>query len=214
METIAGIRIPDSALTREATELARATSPGFLLRHAQRTYVFGMLLTAQAGMTVREELGYVAALLHDLGLTERYAGPRRFEVEGAETARDWAHAQGLSEDEAQVVWDAIALHTSVGIAALRGPEAALVQWGAGADVMGMAANQFDSDTVRAVLAELPRDGFGPAFYDLVDTTAARNPGNYAQTWLAATAQRHSDAPLPTSENTLGAEPFQAVDTAW
>lgn len=119
MDTIAGIRLPDSALATDAEALVREHSPGSLVDHCRRTYVFGTLATRAANLVVREELAYVAALLHDLRLTERYAGERRFEVDGAEAAHGWATANGLSPDEAQVIWDAIALHTSIGITADR-----------------------------------------------------------------------------------------------
>src|SRR5579872_5864505 len=84
MNTIVGIRIPDSELARDARELALELSPDFLLAHVDRTYVFGALATARAGLAVDEEIAYVAAILHDLGLTDRHGGERRFEVDGAE----------------------------------------------------------------------------------------------------------------------------------
>ena len=66
----------------------------------------------------------MAAILHDLGLTSRYGGQRRFEVDGAEAARSWALANGMSPPEADDVWHAIALHTSAGIADTRARQSA------------------------------------------------------------------------------------------
>lgn len=126
MGTVAGIRIPDSALATDARELAREHSPDFLLAHLGRTFVFGSLATRAAALETDEELAYVAAILHDLGLTSRYGGERRFEIDGAEVARSWALANGMSADEADHVWHAVALHTTVGIADTRSPECALV----------------------------------------------------------------------------------------
>lgn len=210
MDTIAGIRIPDSALAADAEGLVREHSPDFLVDHCRRTYVFGALATRAAGLDVREELAYIAALLHDLGLTARYAGQRRFEVDGAEAARDWATANGLSSDETQVIWDAIALHTSIGIADLRSPESALVHWGAGLDVSGFGAEQFDSDVIHSVNNAIPRDGFAANFGELIEATARRIPAAYAMTWLAHTADRCCGGGLPTSEDMLGHDPFPAT----
>jgi hypothetical protein len=207
MLTIAGIRIPDSNLATDAEALVREHSPDFLVAHCQRTYVFGALAATAAGLEVRSELAYVAALLHDLGLTDSYAGERRFEVEGAETARSWARGQGLSDGESQVVWDAIALHTSRGIADVRSPECALVHWGAGLDVAGFGIEQFDSSAVESVISAFPRDGFAGKFAELIEATARRTPAAYALTWLAATADRCCGGGLPTSEQTIGGDPF-------
>jgi hypothetical protein len=206
MRSVHGIRIPDSALARDAEALAREHCPEFLLSHCQRTYVFGALAAAGSGMEVREELAYVAAILHDLGLTDRYAGHgRRFEVAGADVARDWATGNGMSTDEAQVVWDAIALHTSLGIADARSPECALVFWGAAVDVAGWGP-ELPAGSGEAVNGAYPRDGFADSFADLVEASARREPTVYAQTWLAATAERCCGQPLPTSEDVLRTDP--------
>ena len=209
MNTIAGIRIPDSALARDARELAREHSPAFLLGHVDRTFVFGSLACTGAGLGVDEELAYVAAILHDLGLTSRYGGDRRFEVDGADAARSWALASGMSEDEAQVVWDAIVLHAAPGIAEHRSPECALVHWGAGVDVLGLGADRLDRATLDAVHAAFPRDGFAEGMADLLEAAARRAPVAYAMTWMADTASRCSGAPLPSFDSVLRRDPFGA-----
>jgi hypothetical protein len=207
MQTVAEIRIPDSALAREAEALLCDVCPTFLVGHCRRTYVFGSLAAIGAGLKVNAELAYVASLLHDLGLVEKYATERRFEVDGAEAARDWALSRGLSPDDAQVVWDAVALHTSRGIADLRSPECAVVHWGAGLDVAGFGAQNFEAAAVQAVHDVYPRDGFAAGMAALVAGVASRNPAAYALTWLSATAQRCGGAPLPNSDNMLGRDPF-------
>lgn len=74
--------------------------------------------------------------MHDLGLTERFDAEQRFEVNGADAARAFVLEQGLSDEKAEIVWDAIALHTSIGIAIRKQPEIALVHLGATADLLG------------------------------------------------------------------------------
>jgi hypothetical protein len=207
MTTVANIRIPDSVLAREAETLLCDISPSFLVGHCRRTYVFGSLAAAGAGLKVNEELAYIASLLHDLGLVEKYVTERRFEVDGAEAARDWALSRGLSPDDARTIWDAIALHTSRGIADLRTPECAVVHWGAGVDVAGFGAEKFDAAAIQAIHDAYPRDGLAAGMAGLVEGVAGRNPAAYALTWLSATAQRCSGAPLPHSDNMLGRDPF-------
>jgi HD domain len=207
MNTIAGVRIPDSALARDARALAREHSPDFLLSHVDRTFVFGALVAAGAGVEVQEELAYVGAILHDLGLTERFGGERRFEVDGAEAARSWALANGMSAHEAQQVWDAIALHASPGIADARSPECALVHWGAGVDVLGLGADRLDPAAIAAVHDALPRDGFAEGIARLLEAAARRSPSAYTMTWLSETASRCCGAPLPSFDSALRRDPF-------
>ena len=210
MNTIAGIRIPDSALARDAHELALELSPDFLLAHVDRTYVFGALAAAGAGLAVDEEVAYVAAILHDLGLTDRHGGERRFEVDGAEAARAWALSNGMSADEAQRVWDAIALHASPGIAEHRSPECALVHWGAGIDVLGLGADQLTPAVIAEVHRAFPRDGFADGMADLLEAAARRSPAAYALTWLAETASRCCGTSMPTFDSFLRRDPYATV----
>ncbi|WP_205697469.1 HD domain-containing protein [Conexibacter sp. SYSU D00693] len=208
METVHGVRIPDSAFAREAEAFMEEHCPEFLGRHCRRTYAFGALAADRLGVAFREELAYAAALLHDLGLVEHHVDGRRFEVAGADVARAWARGQGLSADEAQVIWNAIALHTSLGIADAQAPESAVVFWGAAIDVAGMGPELPDG-AADAVHRVLPRDGFAGDFAELIERRATREPQAYAQTWLAATAERCCGTSLPTSEHVLRVDPFLA-----
>src|SRR3954451_23843522 len=144
---VAGISIPDSAIAVQATDLARESSVPYLFNHVMRSYLFGALIARLDGLQYDPELFYLAAVLHDLGLTDRFAGPRRFEVEGAEAARTFLLTQGVSVDRATRVWDAIALHTSFGIASSKEPEVTLVHTGAGVDVVGRRLDELPSSSV-------------------------------------------------------------------
>ncbi|MGA2008991.1 MAG: HD domain-containing protein [Solirubrobacteraceae bacterium] len=207
MENIAGIRIPDSTLAKDAHELAREHSPDFLLAHVDRTFIFGSLATLAAALNVDEELAYVAAILHDLGLTRRYGGQRRFEIDGAEVARSWARSNGMSADEADHIWHAIALHTSAGIADARSPECALVHWGAGVDVIGLGAENLPPQAVAAVHAAFPREGFADGIADLLEDAVRRSPEAYATSFLSNTATRLCGAVVPTVDEQLRQDPF-------
>jgi hypothetical protein len=140
---IAGIRIPDSRLALEAEEVVRESSPRCLLNHAFRTYLFGELLGRCRKLKYDSELLFVGAVMNDLGLSEKFAGQERFEVDGADAARTFLAQRGVSEEKNAVVWDAIALHTSVGIADRKQPEIALVHFGAGIDVVSFRLEEVE-----------------------------------------------------------------------
>jgi hypothetical protein len=95
-EVIAGVRIPDSKLAREATELLREHGTPLLLAHSLRVYLFGAIRGRHRGLAVDHELLYFGAVFHDLGLTTKYRSPdHRLEVDGANAARDFLRANGI-----------------------------------------------------------------------------------------------------------------------
>src|SRR4051812_17869419 len=136
-EVIAGVRIPDSKLAREATELLREHSTPLLFAHSLRVYLFGAIRGRYRNLQVDHELLYFGAVFHDLGLTPKYRSPdHRFEVDSANAAREFLRSNGVDESAAGVVWDAIALHTTPEIPCHKAPEIALVLGGVEADVVG------------------------------------------------------------------------------
>jgi hypothetical protein len=140
-----------------------------------RTYAFGGLLARQHGVAYDEEVACLGAVLHDLGLTEHAQGRKRFEVEGADAARRFVLQHSLAEDKAELVWDAIALHTSLGIAGEKRLEIALTHIGTSVDVLGIGLAAIDAPVLELILSLYPRDDFKTQFFDLLVTTFARKP---------------------------------------
>ncbi len=66
----AGIRIPDSKLAREITELVRDTESPLLFHHSSRVYYWGALGGKRRGLRFDPELLYAGAMFHDMGLTK------------------------------------------------------------------------------------------------------------------------------------------------
>ena len=117
LKSIAGVTIPDTELCNAAVDLLEASSPEFLCTHCFRTYIFGSLAVRGIGRSVVDErAAFCGAVLHDLGLVPAYLGGNRFEVDGADAAREFCSKHQVSPERADLVWEAIALHTSVGIA--------------------------------------------------------------------------------------------------
>ncbi|MEV8392966.1 MULTISPECIES: HD domain-containing protein [unclassified Streptomyces] len=159
-ERIADIEIPDSALAKEATELVRDTTTPLIYDHSRRVFLFGSLQGRRRGLTYDPELLYIGAMFHDLGLTESYrASTQRFELDGADAARDFLLSHGLSQDSARIVWTAIALHTTPGIPSHMEPEVALVTAGVEFDVLGMGLDSVPDKVREEVVAAHPRPDF-------------------------------------------------------
>jgi hypothetical protein len=156
-ETIAGINIPDSQMAKDLTELIRDKEPDLLYHHSRRVYLFGALTGQRKGLVYDPELLYVGAMFHDIGLTEQYRNSMlRFEVDGANAARDFLRKYGVPESSVEMVWDAIALHTTPGIPEHKKAVVALVTAGVEMDVLGLAYNKFKDQDRLAVVAAHPR----------------------------------------------------------
>jgi HD superfamily phosphodiesterase len=154
---IDGVAIPDSALARAVTELVRDTESPLLFHHSSRVYYFGALTGKRRGLTYDPELLYVGAMFHDMGLTPQHSSAtERFEVDGANAARDFLRGHGIAQADIDTVWAAIALHTTPGIPQHMHPVIALVTAGVEMDVLGLTYATY-SDAVReAVVRVHPR----------------------------------------------------------
>ncbi|MBO0882652.1 MAG: HD domain-containing protein [Mycobacterium sp.] len=160
IETIADIVIPDTALVREVTDFIRNAEDDLLFDHSRRVFLFGALQGRRRGMQPDLELLYAGAMFHDLGLTPRYrASTLRFEVDGANAAREFLLQRGVDESDAQKVWLSIALHTTPGVPEFLEPEIALVTAGVETDVIGIGRDDISPEAIAAVTAAHPRPDF-------------------------------------------------------
>ena len=155
--TIDGIRIPDSALAREITELVRDTESPLLFHHSSRVYYFGALAGKHRGLRFDPELLYAGTMFHDMGLTAKHSSSNeRFEVDGANAARDFLHRHGIAQGDIDTVWTAIALHTTPGIPQHMHPVVALVTAGVEMDVLGLTYPEYSDAEREAVVRAHPR----------------------------------------------------------
>lgn len=168
---VEGVSIPDSKLAREITELVRTTAPPLLFHHSSRVYYFGALSGVRRGLKFDREALYAGSMFHDMGLLHEYSSPdKRFEVDGADVARDFLKGHGISEAEIDLVWTAIALHTTPGIPEFMHPVVALVTAGVEMDVLGLTYREFSDVQREAVVKAHPRtihfkEDIIQAFYD-------------------------------------------------
>jgi HD superfamily phosphodiesterase len=160
IETIAGIVIPDTPLVRDVTEYIREAENDLLFDHSRRVFLFGALQGRRRGLEPDLELLYVGAMFHDIGLTEPYrASMLRFEVDGANAARDFLLQHGIDEATARKVWLSIALHTTPGVPEFLDPQIALVTAGVETDVLGIGRDNLSPEALAAVTAAHPRPDF-------------------------------------------------------
>ncbi|WP_158790336.1 HD domain-containing protein [Granulicella sp. L60] len=185
-ETISGVRVPDSKLAREITEFIRDTETELRFNHSSRVYYFGAMAGRRRSLAFDAELLYAGAMFHDIGLMHDHSSTtERFEVDGANAARAFLSQRGIQPRDVDIVWTAIALHTTPGIPQYMHPVVALVEM----DVLGLTYSQYSDGEREAVVSLYPRtphfkEDILQAFYDGIKAKPETTFGNVKADVLA------------------------------
>lgn len=190
------MQYPDTPICSAALELARNRSPTFLFNHLMRTFAFGRAAAVLRGAKYDEEMFFLGAVLHDLGLVEKFIREDRFEIDGADAAADFLSKQGYSDKKIAVIWDAIALHTTPGIPQRKQAEIALVQLGAGIDIGAIPLSLVTPESVEIILAEYPRLGFKKAMLEAMGAVVRRKPMTGAFNLMGEVGRDREHLPIP------------------
>ena len=176
---LAGVSVPDTPLISRAIEFARERSEPYLFNHVMRSWLFAALIAQRKQTAHDSEVLAVTTILHDLGLAEAFKGPLRFEVEGANAARTFARNEGIDERRAQLIWDGVALNSTVSIALFKEPEIALATMGIGLDWGGFGYDSLTETDVAGIVEAFPRLGmkerFTKAVCRIVETRPETTP---------------------------------------
>jgi hypothetical protein len=180
---LAGVTVPDTPAISRAIEFARERSEPYLFNHAMRSWLFAATL-AQLKQTAHDgEVLAVTTILHDIGLSESFDGPLRFEVEGANAARTFARNEGIDERRAQLIWDGVALNSTPSISLYKETEVALCTGGIGLDWGGFGYEAIPESQVAAIVEVFPRlemkQQFTRAVCRIVETRPATTYDNFA-----------------------------------
>ena len=187
---VSGITIPDSKLVNEIAAFVRDTESDLLFNHSSRVYYFGALAGQRRGLKFNAELLYAGAMFHDVGLVPAYSSKNdRFEVDGANAAREFLRSHSIGQEDIDVVWTAIALHTTPGIPQYMHPVIALVTAGVEMDVLGIDYAGFSEQDRNAVVKAFPRtpnfkEDILQAFYDGIKHKPETTFGNVKADVLA------------------------------
>ncbi len=192
-----GIKIPDSQLAREITERVRDTASPLLFHHSSRVFYFAALAGQRLGLKFDPELLYCGCMFHDMGLTHQHSSAcERFEVDGANAAREFLQERGIDQQDIDTVWTSIALHTTPGIPQHMHPVIALVTAGVEMDVLGLTYSQYSDEERQAITRSHPRgeafkEDIIQAFYDGIKHKPDSTFGNVKADVLADKDPRFS-----------------------
>ncbi|HEU5024738.1 MAG TPA: HD domain-containing protein [Spirillospora sp.] len=192
--------LPDTDLTRRAYDLVFATGTAALAHHSVRTYLFGRAIGEARGLRpgadYDDETLFLASVLHDLGLTGQGNRGHRFEVDGADLAAEFLTGNGFDAERVRVVWEAIALHSSRGIADRMRPEIALTHAGTSADVAGTVLEPLPGGVAEAAHAAFPRLEPGCGLAEIIVGQIIENPAKAPIGSLPYEVARQFGAAIP------------------
>lgn len=174
-QRLAGIDVADTPVVERAICFARANLEPWLFNHVVRSWLFATVLGQQEKLQYDPEVLAVITLLHDLGLAEAFQGPLRFEVEGANAARDFAHGAGFDEHRCQLVWDGVALNSTPSIARYKEIEVSLSQRGVGVDWGGWEHESIPPARMSEIMHAFPRQDMKRCFSHAVCGIAQSRP---------------------------------------
>jgi hypothetical protein len=209
IRVLGGITVSDTPLITRALEYVRTYSEPYLFNHAVRSWLFAVRLGQLQGGAYDAEVVAIGSLLHDLGLTSGFMGPRRFEIEGADAARSFAKEHGLTEDRARLIWDSVALNSTPSIGLHKEPEVALCTAGIGVE-FGFQYDRIPANEMKSILAAFPRLDMKRRFTDSVcrivktrpDTTYDNFAGDFGERFVPGYAR-------PSTVDFLMNAPFES-----
>ncbi|GAA3021747.1 HD domain-containing protein [Streptomyces fulvorobeus] len=185
---------------KAAYEHVRGLLHPAILNHSIRVYLIADRAAGRLSLATEErEALAVACLFHDAGTAPAYDGPQRFEVEGADAASNFLAEREFHPTLRKQVWEAIALHTSPGLAERMGPLTRLVRLGVTVD-FGSTASEVDEE-LRFSLQKFPRAGIEIVLGDAVVSQAVRCPSKApASSWPGGLLAAHLANPENTGVN--------------
>ena len=170
------LTLPIGPLADANLALVRQSVSGPIAEHSIRSFLFARLLAEQEGSlhdaAYDEDLLFASCVLHDLALGRLGAGQARFEVEGADLAAAVLTEHGVPSADVDRVWEAIALHSTVGIADRRGLLTYLTHKGIFIDAGRFT--DLGAERLQQVYALHPRPASAAFILDAIVEHAARS----------------------------------------
>jgi hypothetical protein len=195
---IAGISVPDSPLIADVIEYAQKVYDPFLFNHAMRSWLFAAKIGQSKGIDCDLEVVAIGTILHDIGLSAAVSGSNRFEVNGADAARSFVDERGISPRRAQLIWDLVALNSTVSIALHKEAEVALGTMGIGLDYGGFFVELVPSTDMTEILRTFPRLKMKTQFADTCCRLVTAKPETSSDNFLRDFGERFVPGYKPVS----------------
>lgn len=171
---------PPSPAAALALEVLRRWSSPELANHGIRSWAWARSRAASIGLEIDAELLFVAAMLHDLGVTPAFdAHEIAFESAGGAAAWVFAAGAGWPEPRRIRLLEIIERHMWTSVDPELDPEGHLLEVATSLDVSGAAPELWDRELLRVVTQRHPRLGFTAQFDECIHAQALRKPASAA-----------------------------------
>ena len=183
----ADLHPPGTPAAVAALQVAERYCSSALLAHSVRSWAFALAFAEVEGLSgLDEELLYVAALVHDLGLVPAFDAVRvPFETAGGEVGWVLAAGAGWDPHRRQRVVEVVERHMQPSVDATEDPEGHLLEIATGLDISGARTDVLPKPFLREVLAALPRGDLAAEFGACLVQQAGRKPGSQAARIVAS-----------------------------
>ena len=205
---IAALSAPDSPLIAKTIDYARRYYAPSLFNHIIRSWLFAAIFARAETRQVDDEVIAISVLLHDLGLTQQFAGPNRFEVDGANAAQSFARSNSVNRRRSQLIWDSVALHSTPSISQHKEREVALCSAGVTLDHFGTGMQKVTPEEMSVILDAFPRLDLKRTLRSRFSDQALAKPGSTYESFVSDFGQRYvSGYKVPSSVDALLNAPF-------
>ncbi|QLY32287.1 HD domain-containing protein [Nocardia huaxiensis] len=182
--TVAGLPTPEGHAPTAARSICAEYADQALFNHSVRSYFWAAEYARTHSLDYDAELLYVAALLHDLGLTAPFdSHTLPFEEAGGHLANVFTAGLGWPEDRRNRARHIIIQHMREDVSPTEDVESHLLQVGTSADVSGLRLPDFTPTFTKTLMTHYPRLSFGPDFLSHMQSQATRKPTCAAATLI-------------------------------
>ena len=180
LDLATGVRFPQTPAATAALSVATRFCTPPLLNHCVRSYLWGAMYASAHGITFDEELLYVSAMLHDIGLTDVFDSHRvPFEEAGGDLGWVFGVAAGWPADRAARATEIIVRHMRGDVSSTTDPESHILQVATSWEIVGRRPEEFPAEARAEMLARYPWRGFGSEFLACFQDQGTRKPGSAA-----------------------------------
>ena len=171
---------PDSTAVRTAAEVAEHFQSAALLAHCRRSDLWAAAYGRARDIAFDDELLFVSAMLHDLGLVPVFdSATVPFEEAGGAVAWVFGAGAGWDADRRRRASEVIVAHMAAGVDVAVDPEGHLLELATALDVSGRRPEDWPAEFRAEVLARYPRHGFAEEFIGCFQGQADRKPTSVA-----------------------------------
>jgi hypothetical protein len=215
---VAGVSVPDSPLITAALNYVRDHTPEVLYNHSVRCWLFGNVIAPKIPIfaDVDLEAHAIAVLFHDVGLggdkaADIVSADKRFEVDGANAAREFikreASAAEWDKHRLQLVWDIIALHSTVSIALHKEIELQAAVAGIFTDLTGPVGDfggLVSQEQWNGIVKEYPRMNMKDAAREILCNVCKKKPETTYDNFLRDYGEKYVEGYSPVGKRIIDA----------